>query len=173
MEEMKIAEQPPVGLQADAQAPVPGDGESFDTLDYVKELFLNSLEQKKADKKKIRLMRFCAVCMAVIAVTLIIAVVAAGPYIRSVVSDFHAITQKITAIDMQALTDNAQKLMADANVTIKSAGATLEALDMDALNSTIKDLGEKVDAMDMESLNSAIESLNEVVTKLSNFRLFG
>ena len=168
MEENKIAEQP-VELQPKEQTS-PSDSESFETIDYVKELFLHSIEQKKADKKKIRLMRFCALCMAIITLTLVAAVILARPYIETVVNDFDAITQKILAIDVKSLTDNAQQLMTDANTAIKSAGDTLDALDMEALNTTIKDLGDKIDAMDMEQLNDAITALNNVASKLDKIK---
>ncbi len=157
-----------------APDPTPSDApENFDTLDYVKELFLNSLEQKKADKKKIGLMRFCAFCMAVIAIALVVAIFAAGPLVQSVVNDFHAITLKIQEIDVQALSAEASALMANIETTVKSANDTLDALDMDSLNATVKELGETVNSMNIDSLNSAIENLNTVVGNLANFRLFG
>lgn len=173
MEEAEIIKQSsdelqPIEMQAAAQM-----DQNYEMIDYVKELFLNSLEHKKADKTKICLMRFCAVCMGVIAVTLVLAVVLAGPYLQIIVSDFDALTQKVLAIDVKAITDDAQALMAEANVTVKSAGETLDAIDIDSLNATVKELGVKVDSMDMKSLNEAIASLNEVVTNLSKFRLFG
>ena len=111
--------------------------------------------------------------MGIIAVTLVLAVVLAGPYLQIIVNDFDALTQKVLAIDVKAITDDAQALMAEANVTVKSAGETLDAIDIDSLNATVKELGVKVDSMDMKSLNEAIASLNEVVTNLSKFRLFG
>lgn len=171
MEENKLAEQ------AQNLAMQQGDpaAEKFDTLDYVKEIFLNSVELKKlaeerskADRKKIRLMRLCVVLMAVVALTLVFAVYAAGPYVRSIVSNFNAITQKVLEIDSKSLVANAQVLIADATTTIKSAGETLDKLDIDALNTAINDLGEKVGKMDMESLNGAIKSLNDVVSTLAN-----
>lgn len=170
MEEHNIAveESSPSALSSDVTASAAVEDERFDTLDYVKELFLNSLEQKKADKKKIRLMRICVALMAVIAVTLIVAVIAAGPYIQSIVSDFHDITQKVVEIDTKTILADAQKLITETSVTMQSAGETLDKLDIDALNTAIQDLGEKVSSMDMESLNEAIESLNNVVTTLSN-----
>ena len=175
MEENKLADQAKESALQSSDAAGLVQPESFDALDYVKEIFLNSVELKKhaeerakADRKKIRLMRLCVILMAVIALTLVFAVYAAGPYVRAVVANFDAITQKILEIDSKSLVANAQVLIADATTTIKSAGETLNKLDIDALNSAIKDLGDKVGKMDMESLNSAIESLNDVVTTLSN-----
>jgi len=151
----------------------PENSENFVTLDYVKEIFLNTVEQKKIEKKKIRIMRFCGLCMAAIAVALIIALVLVGTQLKPVFDNLQTITTEIAKVDVTSITANAQKLMTDTQTTVVTANETLTALDMETLNETIKELGSKIDSMDMESLNSAIESLNEVVTKMSKFKLFG
>ena len=168
IQEQAAASEQPGALQQAAEAVTGKSEESFETLDYVKELFLYTVEQKKADKKKIRLLRTLVVLFAVIALTLVYAVFAAGPYLQSIVNDVNEITQKIVTIDSDALVANAQALMADATITMKSAGETIDKLDVEALNAAVKELSAKVGEMDTKSLNSAIESLNAVVSTLAN-----
>lgn len=174
MEENSLVQTTNEEALQSAEAPsAPENTESFATLDYVKEIFLNSVEQKKNDKKKIRIMRFCGLCMAAIAIALIVALVLVGTQLKPVFNNLQTITTEIAKIDVASITADAQKLMTETQTTVKSANQTLTALDMETLNETIKELGAKIDSMDMESLNSAIESLNEVVTRMSKFKLFG
>ena len=46
--------------------------ESFDVIDYVRELFLNSEEQKKLEQKKLKLMRTCVALLSVVAFVVVV-----------------------------------------------------------------------------------------------------
>ena len=46
--------------------------ESFDVIDYVRELFLNSEEQKKLEQKKLKLMRTCVALLSVVVFVVVV-----------------------------------------------------------------------------------------------------
>ena len=153
--------------------------ESFETLDYVKELFLHAEQQEKNDKKKLLYLRLICLFLAVIMAAVVLSAVFAGPYVKTAVQDFHAIAEKVRQIDINALTAQMELMMSDATKAINEvrlAAENLTKLDIDGLNGALSELTKTVEnlgKMDIEALNSAIEALNSAAQKIANFKLFG
>ena len=111
--------------------------------------------------------------------TLVLTVVLAGPYVKTAVEDFHAISVKVQQIDVKALTAQAELLMTDATMAInevRAAAENLTKLDIQGLNEALTQLTKTVEnlgKMDIDALNSAIEALNTAAQKIANFKLFG
>ena len=172
-----------VDIAAPEPTPEP-QADSFVTLDYVKELYLNSQEQLKLDKKKIRMMRLCVFCMFLVVVLLAVTVFAAGPYVKSIVNDINQLTGKIMAIDINAITTELTTLMKNANEAILNANTALTAvtdaagniakLDMDSLNDAIAELTKTVEnfsKMDIGKLNDAINELDAAAKALGQIKI--
>lgn len=174
-----------IAVKAQEPAPEP-QADSFVTLDYVKEIYLNTQEQIKLDKKKIRLMRLCVVCLLLVVVVLAAAVISAGPYVKAIVNDINQLTAKVMAIDINAITTELTTLMKNANEAILNANTALTSvsdaagniakIDMDSLNGAIGELTKAVEnfsKLDISKLNSAIENFYNAAEKLSKWKLFG
>lgn len=163
-------------LALETTQPQAGEKEAkFETIDYVRELFLNSEEQKKSDQKRVRLLRVCVILLSVIAFCIVAATAVLVPtalIAAKEVNDSLAVVQKI---DVDALVKTVNEFTAEAGDTFASVGsavAVLEDLDIASLNATIAQLKIAVESfsqVDIAKLNEAIENLNDSVEPLANF----
>ncbi len=149
--------------------------ESFEVIDYVRELFLNSEEQKKLEKKKIRLLRICVALFGVISLVVIVSAAVLVPSLLQAVTEANSAIQTVQQIDVKAITTNIDALALQATDTFESVGeavSVLNALDMESLNATIAELKTGVESfskLDVQKLNDAIENLNATVEPLAKF----
>lgn len=149
--------------------------DSFEVIDYVRELFLNSEEQKKLEKKKIRLMRVCVTLLAIVSTVVVVSAVVLVPALLTTVTQANQALAIVQEIDVKAITANIDALAIQATETFDSANEAvkvLNALDMDSLNATIAELKTGVASfskLDIETLNTAIENLNATVEPLAKF----
>lgn len=151
--------------------------ESFDVIDYVRELFLNSEEQKKVEQKKIRLMRICVALLSAVSFVVIVSAAILVPTLLTTVTEANKALVMVQQIDMKSITTNFDELTVKASDSFESVGEAvkvLDALDMESLNATIAELKTGVASfskLDIETLNEAIANLNATVEPLA--RLFG
>ena len=64
-----------------------GKNESFEVIDYVRELFLNSEEQKKLEQKKIKLIRVCVGLLSGIALVVLVSAAVLVPPLMTTVTE--------------------------------------------------------------------------------------
>ena len=151
--------------------------DSFDVVDYVRELFLNSEEQKKLEQKKIRLMRVCVALLSVVSLVVLVSAAVLVPQLLTTVTQANQALEIVQQIDVKGITTNIDELSVQATDTFVSVGEAvqvLNALDMESLNATIAELKTGVQSfsqLDIATLNSAIENLNATVEPLA--KLFG
>lgn len=151
--------------------------DSFDVVDYVRELFLNSEEQKKLERKKIRLMRVCVALLSVVSLVVLVSAAVLVPQLLTTVTQANQALEIVQQIDVKGITTNIDELSVQATDTFVSVGEAvqvLNALDMESLNATIAELKTGVQSfsqLDIATLNSAIENLNATVEPLA--KLFG
>ena len=151
--------------------------ESFEVIDYLRELFLNSEEQKKLEQKKLKLMRTCVTLLSVVAFVVFVSAAILVPPLLTTVSEANKALVTVQQIDIKTITANIDALTLQANETFTSVGEAvqvLDALDMQSLNDTIAELKTGVESfskLDVETLNEAIANLNATVEPLA--RLFG
>ncbi len=151
--------------------------ESFDVIDYVRELFLNSEEQRKLEQKKLKLMRTCVALLSVVAFVVVASAAILVPMLLTTVSEANKALVTVQQVDIQAITTNIDELAVQATDTFESVGEAvkvLDALDMESLNATIAELKTGVESfskIDIETLNAAIANLNATVEPLA--KLFG
>ena len=149
--------------------------DSFDVIDYVRELFLNSEEQKKLEKKKIRLMRICASLMGIVALVVVVGAVVLVPMLLTTISEANKTLVSVQQVDIQAITQNIDTLAVQATETLESAGEAVKVindLDMQSLNATIAELKVGVESfskIDFETLNTAIANFNATIEPFANF----
>lgn len=149
--------------------------DSFEVIDYVRELFLNSEEQKKLEKKKIRLMRICVSLLCVVALVVIASAAILVPTLLTTVTEANRALVSVQQVDIKAITTNIDALAVQATDTFESVGeavTVLNALDMESLNATIAELKTGVESfskLDVEKLNDAIENLNATIEPLAKF----
>ena len=149
--------------------------ESFDVIDYVRELFLNSEEQKKLEQKKLKLMRTCVALLSVVAFVVIASAAILVPTLLTTVSEANKALVTVQEVDIKAITTNIDELAVQATDTFESVGEAvkvLDALDMESLNATIAELKTGVESfskIDIETLNDAIANLNATVEPLAKF----
>jgi len=149
--------------------------ESFDVIDYVRELFLNSEEQKKLEQKKLKLMRTCVALLSVVAFVVIASAAILVPTLLTTVSEANKALVTVQEVDIKAITTNIDELAVQATDTFESVGEAvkvLDALDMEALNATIAELKTGVESfskIDIETLIDAIANLNATVEPLAKF----
>ena len=163
-------------LALEPAQPQAGEKEvKFETIDYVRELFLNSEEQKKTDYKRVRLLRTCVILLSVIAFCIVAATVVLVPtalITAKEVNDSLAVVQKI---DVDALVTTVNDFTDEAGKTFTSVGSAvsvLEELDIETLNATIAQLKTAVESfskVDITKLNEAITNLNDSVEPFANF----
>ena len=152
-----------------------GKTDSYDVIDYVRELFLNSEEQKKLEKKKLRLMRTCVALLGVVAFVVIASAAILVPVLLTTVTEANKALVTVQEVDIQAITTNIDALAVQATDTFESVGeavTVLNALDMESLNATIAELKTGVESfskLDVEKLNDAIENLNATIEPLAKF----
>lgn len=184
-ETTNLVETSSAPLDPDAGSAVP------ETIDYMKELYLQGQQRSKDDKKKLRLMRLCVLLMAVIAATLIAAVVLAGPKLSSIVNDFHTITVKVDGVDVDSLLTKLSDTLTAVNGvledgstalnSVNDVAVSLSSFDVDALNdaiggldSTVAGIGETVKTLgdiDIEGLNTSIDQLEEASAALAALKI--
>ena len=151
--------------------------ESFDVIDYVRELFLNSEEQKKLEKKKIKLMRICTSLMGVVALVVVVSAIVLVPMLLTTITEANKTLVSVQQVDIQAITQNIDTLAVQATETLQSAGEAVKVineLDMQSLNATIAELKVGVESfskIDFETLNTAIANFNATIAPLA--KLFG
>lgn len=151
--------------------------ESFGVIDYVRELFLNSEEQKKLEQKKIKLIRICVALLSSIALVVVVSACVLVPTLMNTFSEASKALVTIQQIDVKSITTNFDELTVKASDSFESVGEAvkvLDALDMESLNATIAELKTGVQAfskLDIETLNEAIANLNATVEPLA--KLFG
>ena len=151
--------------------------ESFDVIDYVRELFLNSEEQKKLEQKKLKLMRTCVALLSIVAFVVVVSAAVLVPVLLTTVSEANKALVTVQQVDIEAITTNIDELAVQATDTFESVGEAvkvLDALDMQSLNATIAELKTGVETfskIDIETLNTAIANLNTTSEFLA--KLFG
>ena len=161
----------------DSSAQEPDKTESFEVIDYVRELFLNSEEQKKLEQRKVRLMRVCVGLLSGIALVVLISAAVLVPALLTTVTEANNALAIVQTVDVKSITTNIDELAVQANETFATVGEAvkvLNGLDMESLNATIAELKTGVESfskLDVETLNTAIANLNATVEPLA--KLFG
>ena len=151
--------------------------DSFAVIDYVRELFLNSEEQKKIEQKKLRLVRICVALLSFVSLVVLASAVILVPKLLTTVTEANKALTTVQQIDVVGITTNVDALAVQATDTFESVGEAvkvLDALDMESLNATIAELKTGVQSfskLDIETLNAAIANLNATVEPLA--KLFG
>mgnify|MGYP003587214438 CR=1 FL=1 len=149
--------------------------ESFEVIDYVRELFLNSEEQKKLEQKKYKLLRICVALASVVALVVIVSAAVLVPSILRTVSQVNDTLVSVQKVDIVAVAQNIDTLAIQATDTFDTVGQSvkvLDELDMESLNATIAELKTGVESfskIDFETLNSAITSFNATITPIAKF----
>ena len=149
--------------------------DSFEVIDYVRELFLNSEEQKKLEQKKVRLMRVCVALLSVVSLVVLVSAAVLVPQLLTTVTQANQALEIVQQIDVKGITTNIDALSVQATDTFVSVGEAvqvLNALDMESLNATIAELKTGVQSfsqLDIVTLNAAIENLNATVEPLAKF----
>lgn len=153
----------------------PEDTERFETLDYVKELFLHAVEQQKSERKRLRTARITLILVAcMLAVMAIVALVLVPPVTRAI-GEAQVVLEKVSALDLAKLSKDVDGFIEQANSSLRSVGDAakqLESLDIDSMNTAIRSLTETVESfakIDIEKLNEAINNLNATVEPLAKF----
>lgn len=151
--------------------------DSFAVIDYVRELFLNSEEQKKIEQKKLKLVRICVALMSFVSLIVLVSAVVLVPKLLTTVTEANKALAIVQQIDVVGITANIDEMSVQASVAFKSVGEAvkvLNALDMESLNATIAELKTGVQSfskLDIATLNAAIANLNATVEPLA--KLFG
>ena len=158
-----------------SSAQEPDTTESFEVIDYVRELFLNSEEQKKLEHRKIRLMRICVGLLSGIALFVLVSAAVLVPALLTTVTEANNALAIVQTVDVKSITTNIDELAVQANETFATVGEAvkvLNGLDMESLNATIAELKTGVESfskLDVETLNTAIANLNATVEPLAKF----
>ena len=170
--------EPNLSLETvDSSGETPTQADPFTTLDYVRELYLNSEEQKKSDRKKLRLLR---VAVAFLGVTMAVAILSAALVVPALLNTANEASQALAIvrqIDVEAIATDMDALALQASDTFAQVGDAVkvfEDLDIDSLNATIAELGTAVESfskLDIATLNQAITNLNATVAPFAS--LFG
>lgn len=147
----------------------------FETIDYVRELFLNSEEQKKTDRKRVRLLRTCMILLSVITFCIVATTAILVPTALITAKEVNASLAVVQKIDVDALVTTVNDFTDEAGKTFTSVGSAvsvLEELDIETLNATIAQLKTAVESfsqVDITKLNEAITNLNDSVEPFANF----
>ena len=166
-----------LALETVETAQASGKNESFEVIDYVRELFLNSEEQKKLERKKVKLMRVCVGLLSGIALVVLVSAAVLVPALLTTVTEANKALVTVQQVDVKSITTNIDALAVQANDTFVSIGEAvkvLNGLDMESLNATIAELQTGVESfskLDIQTLNTAIANLNATVEPLA--KLFG
>ena len=92
---------------ARADQPMP---DSFDVTDYVRELFLNSEEQKKIERKKLRLMRACVALLSVFCAVVVLSALILVPRVNNAVMLANQTLEALQKVDVVSITTNIDAL---------------------------------------------------------------
>ncbi len=163
-------------LQPAEHAPAASSGsDSFGVIDYVRELYLNSEEQKENEKKKIRLLRAAVTLLALLCAALLLSAVVLVPRLFSAVTLANQTLDELQKVDIESIAGNIDALTVQASDTFETVGESakvLNALDMETLNKTIEELKtgvESLNQIDVKTLNDAISNLNATVEPIAKF----
>ena len=173
MEETHL-EQTEVAQEAPESA---AQSESFEVIDYVRELYLNSEEQRRIERKKLNLLRAITAMFAVIVFLVVASAAVFVPILARTVTKANEVLAAVEQIDIDKVVNDIDKLSEDASdmfVSVGEAVTVLNDLDMETLNETIAELKTGVESfseLDIDSLNQAIADLNAIVEPLA--KLFG
>jgi len=147
----------------------------FETVDYVRELFLLSAEQQKADRSKLKLLRVCAALLGATLALLLVACAIILPAALRVSDELSQTLAIVRDADLEGLVTKFQSLTADAGAALSSVGdavAVLDQVDIASLNLAIEKLNGAVDTLssiDVDKLNAAISNLNDTVEPFATF----
>ena len=162
-------------VQASVNAQAQAD--SFSTLDYVRELYLHAEDQKKNERKKLRLLRAAVAFLGVTMAAVIVSAVFVVPALLNTANEASKALAIVQQIDVETIATDMDALAVQANETFAQVGdavQVLDDLDMESLNATIGELETAVESfskLDVATLNAAIANLNATVEPLA--RLFG
>jgi len=151
--------------------------DSFTTLDYVRELYLHTEEQKTIERKKIRLLRAAVAFLGVTMTVVIFSAALVVPALIRTANEASKALAIVQQIDVETIASDMDALAVQASDTFSQVGdavKVLDDLDMVSLNATIGELETAVESfskLDVETLNKAISNLNATVEPLA--RLFG
>jgi len=149
--------------------------ESFTTLDYVRELYLNAEEQKKLEGKKIRLLKTAVTLLSVLSAVVVFSCALVVPALMNAANEAAKTLALIQKVDVEKIAKDMDTLALQANETFIQVGSAVEVLndlDMESLNATIGELSTAVDSfseLDVAKLNEAISNLNATVEPLARF----
>lgn len=149
--------------------------EKYGTVDYMRELFLNSEAQKKADRKRLGLLRACVALLGVMTAAIVAACVIVVPAALDVAQETRETLAVLQKVDVDAIMTDVDSFTTQAGETFASvseSAAVLNELDMDSLNETIGELKTAVDnfsQIDVAALNEAIQNLNDTVEPFARF----
>ncbi len=151
------------------------DTEKFETIDYVRELFLNSEALKKSERKRLILSWVSVALLSVLTVAIVASCIIVVPVAVSVGREANKALAIVQQIDTEALMRDVDDFTQLADETFTSVGdavSVLEELDIDTLNSAIAELEsgvQKLNDIDVDALNEAIQNLNDSVEPFANF----
>ncbi len=151
------------------------DNKEFDTLDYVKELFLHAVEQQKSEKKRLRTARITMILIACMLAVFVAAALVLVPPVTRAITEAQSVLEKVNALDLATLSEDVNGFIEQANSSLQSVGDAaeqLQSLDIDTMNEAIGSLSTTVESfskIDIDTLNEAINNLNETVTPFAKF----
>jgi hypothetical protein len=149
--------------------------EKYETVDYVRELFLNSEAQKKTEHKRLVLLRVCVALLSVLTAAAVIACAIVVPAVLNVAYEAQDTLEVLQKVDVDSIMTDIDSFTEQAGETFTSvseSAAILNTLDMESLNETIGELKTAVDnfsQIDVVALNEAIQNLNDTVEPLARF----
>jgi len=147
----------------------------FETIDYVRELFLLTAEQQKSERTKLKLLRACT---ALLAATLALLLIVCAVVLPAALRVSGELSQTLTIVrdaDLDGLVTKLQSFTTDAGAALSAVGdaaKVLDQIDIVSLNLAIEKLQGAVDTLssiDVDKLNAAISNLNDTVEPFANF----
>ena len=158
-----------------AEQPVQPEPDRFETIDYVRELFLNSEEHRKSDRKRLRLLTACVCLLSAVALAVVASCVLLVPAGLRAINEVTAVAETVQKIDLDGLVTSVNDFSKQADetfVSVSEAVSVLDELDMESLNGAISQLKttvEQFSQIDITTLNTAIQNLNDTVEPFANF----
>lgn len=149
--------------------------DSFTTLDYVRELYLNSEEQKKTGLKKLRLLRAGVVFLGITMACVVLSAALVVPALMNTANEAAKALAIVQKIDIETIAEDMDALALQANDTFAQVGDAvkkLNDLDIESLNETIVEMGsavESISQLDIATLNKAIANLNATIEPFARF----
>ncbi len=129
-------------------------------------------EQQRSNRLHVRLLRFCAFCMGIVAGMIVIFVLAVLPPLTEALHNISTATATLNQADLAGLISDVQSLTDDSAKAIGNITDTLDSFDIETLNQAIASLNETVTAfseLDIDTLNTAIANLNSTVEPMAKF----